>query len=75
MQDHLKSVGKNTLKKDSNWVILAEDARREIKRLQKQVYKLRKSFNFFNKQYESGVEFPAKKLSRHSDSSSPNIAP
>jgi mRNA-degrading endonuclease RelE of RelBE toxin-antitoxin system len=48
-------------------MILAEDAKREIKRLQKQVYKLRKSFIFFNEKYESGVEFPAKKITRHSD--------
>jgi hypothetical protein len=58
---------KDKAKKDANFVILAEDAKREIKRFQKQVYKLRKSFIFFNEQYESGVEFPAKKITRHSD--------
>lgn len=58
---------KDKAKKDANWTILAEDAKREIKRLQKQVYKLRKSFICFTQQYESGVEFPAKEITRHSD--------
>jgi hypothetical protein len=58
---------KDKAKKDANWTILAEHAKREIKRLQKQVYRLRKSFVFFNEQYESGVEFPAKKITRHQD--------
>ena len=58
MRPEIISVG-DKAKKDANWMILAEDAKREIKRLQKQVYKLRKSFIFFNEKYESGVEFPA----------------
>jgi hypothetical protein len=58
---------KDKANKDANWSILAEHAKSEMKRLQKQVYRLRKSFIFFNQQYESGVQFPVKKTTRHVD--------
>jgi hypothetical protein len=62
-----KVNSKDNTKKDIDWTDLITHSEEEIKAYQVKIKSVRKSLNFFKKQADTGVPFPAEKIARHQD--------